>query len=581
MLTPKGISLSTLALYAVVVLSLVISYVFVFSYNHHNVQFMGGDAQDYYSSLPATFIHHNLNAQNANQWYLLQTNEGVINVHPVGIALLQLPFFLSALLITSVGNGAVDGYSFPFQLAIATAALVYLVIGLNYLRRLLLDLNFSQGLTAVVLLLLFFGTNLMHYTLAEPGMSHVYSFALLSAYLFYTHAVLRNYAKKNLLLLGVVIGLVLLVRPNNLLFLPLGLLWFKNWSEAKTFFSSVIRNKTFYLSLTLAAAILLIQPLVWLMQSGSLFQNTYKRDGFYWSNPQLKEMLFGFDNGFFIYVPLCLLLVAGLLPLFKQQRFAFVVLAGTMFVWFYFFSCYWAYTYFDGFGIRVLVDYYSVFGVLAAYLFSAIKGKLVLQGSVYAVAALAVVLNFIYTYQANRSILLRAGMNYKMWRYVFLKTEAVYQNCLGGSYEMKPYAAAEAPLLVTDSVRSDLPFDFSGKEFGPALTSIQLPKASKRFRVELDIARQEKAFGESDAALLIISVDNSSTRSNKAYVNFKLNETPATNCCESVEFNYAANVVGDFEQGDKVSIYVWNQHQRKFYLEKLAVRLYDYNYNLN
>lgn len=541
---------------------------------------MGGDAQDYYSALPATFITHDLQQQQGNQWYLLQTNKGVINVHPVGIALLQLPFFLFSLLLAKVSGAAVDGYSLPFQMGIAIAGILYALVGLYFLLRLLRALQFSEKIIALTIVLLYFGTNLMHYAVAEPGMSHVYSFALLSAYLYYTYQCVRSSTTSYNIALGFLIGLILLVRPNNLLFLPLGLLWFKSPKEMFTTVTSSLKNKGTYFSILAAALVVSIQPLVWWLQTGSLFHNTYKRDGFYWSNPQLKEMLFGFDGGFFIYVPLCLLLLAGLLPLFKQNRFAFALLATSVLGWFYFFSCYWAYTYFDGFGIRVLVDYYSVFGLLGAYLFSALKSKLLVQGSVISLAAILLLLNLIYTYQANRSILLRAGMNYNMWRYVFLKTDASYQNCLGGSHEMKPFAAKPAPVLVSDSV-AGLPFDFSSNEFGPSLGNLRLTEATNRFRIEMNVARQEKVQGASDHALVIVSVDDTENRRNKAYVNFKLNETPATNCCNSHEYSYTANVVGDFAAGDKVSIYVWNQKKQNFYLEKLAARLYDYNYNLN
>lgn len=542
---------------------------------------MGGDAKDYYSALPATFINHDLQQQHGDEWYLLQTDKGVINVHPVGIALLQLPFFLFSLLLAKVSGSVVDGYSLPFQMGIAIAGISYALLGLYFLVRVLRQLQFTEKIIAVTIIALYFGTNLMHYTLAEPGMSHVYSFALLSAYLFYTQKCNQHLTTSNVISLGLLIGLILLVRPNNLLFLPLGLIWFKSVKEVLNFFGSALKNKITYFAITSAALMLSIQPIVWWIQSGSLFQNTYKRDGFYWLHPQLKEMLFGFDGGFFIYVPLCLLLLAGLLPLLKQNRFAAVLISVSVLLWFYFFSCYWAYTYFDGFGIRVLVDYYSVFGVLAAYLFTAVKGKLVLQGSLYSVAAALLLLNFIYTYQANRGILLRAGMNFNMWRYVFLKTDKVYQNSLGGAHEMKPFASAAPELMLADSIRENLPFDFSENEFGPALDHLQLRRNTNRFRVELVLARKEITQGASDAAMLVVSVDNPETRSNKAYQTFKLNETPATGCCSSVRYHYTTNVVGNFTSGDRVTVYVWNQLKGKFYLEHLAARLYDYNYNLN
>ncbi|WP_196300096.1 hypothetical protein, partial [Streptococcus pneumoniae] len=62
------------------------------------------------------------------------------------------------------------------------------------------------------------------------------------------------------------------------------------------------------------------------------------------------------------------------------------------------------------------------------------------------VAILLMTINLIYVYQANRGILLRAGMTYKKWKHVFLKTDAVYRDCLGGSNELRPYAPEHPPI---------------------------------------------------------------------------------------------------------------------------------------
>lgn len=543
---------------------------------------MGGDAQDYYSSLVSVFIQHDLQEQQSDAWYLLHTHSGVINVHPVGVALLQLPFFIVARLLAGPLGFAVDGYSLPFQLAVAAAALFYAMIGLLCLRRLCMLRGVSDTIAAITILLLFFGTNLLHYTVSEAGMSHVYSFSLISAFLYFSASLVKEGRNRDLLLCGLLTGLILLVRPNNVFALLFVLLWFRSWKEFFNFSRVMLRKKQTWLAVGLAAFVVFIQPLVWYMQTGQLFHDTYKRDGFYWTRPQLAEMLFGFDNGFFIYTPVCLLLLLGLISLFRANRFAgtaaILILGGLM----YFFSAYWAYNYFDGFGIRVLVDYYSVFGFLGAELLGAVKGKLLLQGTAMSAAALLLLLNLVYTYQANAGILLRSGMNYNMWRYVFLKTSGRYRHVLGGSHEMKPFRSTEAPLMSEVALDLQQPYDYSGKEYGPSANNIVLYHKTNRVRLELDLERREKSLGASDQALVVMAVESPGPeKKTKTSLNFKLNETPATDCCESKSYHYTVNLVGDFDKGDKLTVFLYNTGQKDFYLEKMALRLYDFNYSLN
>src|SRR4051812_32090273 len=134
--TDSKYTLSSYTLFFTVLISVVISFVFKWNYNVQEINFMGGDAKDYNSSLVSLFITHDFAYQSSNEWYLLKTNSGIINVHPVGVALLQLPFFLMGYFFAWISGAAVDGYSLPFQFSIAIAALFYATMGLYFLGRL-------------------------------------------------------------------------------------------------------------------------------------------------------------------------------------------------------------------------------------------------------------------------------------------------------------------------------------------------------------------------------------------------------------------------------------------------------------
>ena len=579
----NGVSRYRLSNYSIiltVVLSIAISIVFKWNYSEP-VNFVGGDAKDYYAPLVSVFINHDLTHQSGGDWNLLHKNEGTVNVHPVGVALLLLPFFLLAYFFSGLFGFPADGYSFPFQLSVAVAAMVYAVLGLVWLKKLLQLNGIGDRISAWVLLLIFFGTNLLNYTVSEAGMSHVYSFALISAFLYFSCRYVKMELPADLMRTGAFLGLVLLVRPNNIIILLSVFIWFKSWEQCKQFFRIIFKNKYFYSAVFVTGGIVLLQSLVWYLQSGSIFQNTYVRDGFYWLHPQMSAMLFGFDGGFFIYTPLCLLFLFGLIFMYRESRFSFLAVTALCLVLFYFFASYWAYTYFDGLGIRVLVDYYALFAFIGAKLFVHLQDNKILFGTATVMAVFFVFVNLVYCYQANRSILLRAGMTFQKWKYVFLRTGTPYQNCLGGSSELVPYAEKKPPVILDSALRLDQAFDFSDRDYGPAIAFEKMGFDSNRIRVKLACRRKELFANSSEKVQVCLTVEDPNTKEKKSYVQFKLNETPSKSCCEPVDYSYTANVVGDFKAGDRLSIYLWNIERQPFLLDKFAVEVYNYNYQLN
>lgn len=561
-------------------LAIMISFIFKWSYANFEVDFMGGDAKDYYSYLISIFIQHDLINQTDTSWFILKTAEGTYNVHTVGLSILLLPFFSLAYLTAFLISAPLNGYSLPFQISIGLAALVYVIIGLNFLKKLLSLQNTNKKVINFILFLVFFGTNLIHYTLSEAGMSHVYSFALISAFMYFSYRLVLIQSNKYLIYSGILLGLILLVRPNNFFVLFFPFIWFKNWSSCLIFFKTLIRNKYFYLSIIIALGLLSFQSLIWFLQSGSLIQNTYKADGFYWLNPQIFKMLFGFESGLFIYTPICFLFLFGLFFLYKESLFSFVAAIVLLSSMFYFFASYWAYTYFDGLGIRVLVDYYALFAMIGAKLFNHLLSQKLTFYSITSISLFLVFVNLIYCYQENRSIILRSGMNFKKWKYVFLKTDASYQNCLGGINDIKPFSKEKASIILADSATIITPFNFANKDFGMSVFFDSIGFNSNRIQLKINIIRKELFFNSSKDALICFSLDDSKSHQNKDYFQCKLNEIPSSNLKEE-EYNYSANINADFKTSDHLSVFIWNINKQAFYISKFNIKIYNYNYQIN
>ncbi len=542
--------------------------------NPESVNFLGGDARYYYIYLQSTFIDHSL----IDYSWLDPANGIVITHHPVGLSLLWVPFFLVAWLIAYLFNFPLNGVSLPFQAAVSLAAVFYCYTGLVLLKKLLRLNDIPDKIIALIIPLVFFGTNLFHYTINESGMSHAYSFFLLAAFLYHGCVLVKTNRTANLFYAAVFFGLIMLTRPNNGFIIFSLLFWFRSKDQLTAFFKTWIRKKEFYYAMILALLIIAVQPLTWLWKENTLFVNRYATYGFYWLHPHFFEMLFGFEAGFFIYTPVCLLFMFGLISLWKENRLMFFSMSGFILLLFYVFSSYSAYTYYDGLGIRVLVDYYSLFGLLGAKLFTSLLHYKLLLNSTGVVALFLLALNLVYCYQGENNILARAGMNYRKWKYIFLKTGKQYEGCLGGSSDLAPYSKNPPAIALKKQIDFEKPFDFSGAEYGPSLFFDSLGFNSKRVQLKLRIRRREGFINSSKDVLVCAALEGKSDPSHQSYMQFKLNETPSAQCCSDQEYEYTANMEAQFKASDHLTVYLWNIKKQPFTFDKFQVEIYNYNY---
>ena len=546
---------------------------------HTPVNFVVGDAGDYYSYLISIFINHNLSHQTVSDWYILKTASGTINVHPIGEAILLMPFFFIGYAMAFCMGSELNGISVPFQVSLSIAAIFYVILGLHFLKKILLLNGHTVKVSLLMIALVVFGTNLFNYVIFEAGMSHVYSFALISMFLYFSYQYIASLSNKSLYLSFLTLGMVILVRPNNGLIIFAVLFWIKNWEHLKQIVTKTVQSKHFYFAILLAMSIAAIQNLVWFYQSNQWFHQTYKADGFYWTNPQIFKMLFGFDNGFFIYTPLCFVFLLGFIFLYKSHRFAFW--SGIIFlsVLVYFFASYWAYTYFDGLGIRVLVDYYALLTIIGAKVADAVLSSKLLSIITSPVIIFLVALNLVYCYQNNRSIILRSGMNFEQWKYTFLKVGKKYHGCLGGANDLIPYSKNHPQAFLTKQYHLPQAFDYSGKEFGLALEADSLGVTSNRLHFVIEVEREEVKRNASKNALICINVLDKTK--NESHLNYyiKLNETPSYNeSCMQKRYTYHVNVGGSFLPSDKLSVYMWNSAKKAFRIHKFQFKLFNYNY---
>lgn len=573
--TPSTYFWTRRALWAIAAGALICSYLFVWKdAGKAAVNFLDGDPEFYYYYLQAAFSPQHV----PDYEWLKAGSINSITHHPAGLSLLFLPMYLLATLFATALHLPADGMSLPYQLGISLSAIAALVSGLYWLAQWLRLRELKDSVIAVLLLLLFFGSTLFQYSIIEPAMSHVYSFAAISFFLLQLQRYVQDRKTNSLYLAAAALGLILLIRPNNLLILLLLPFFFPNFGAFLQFFRQLFRSRSLYLALGIVSLFVLLQVLVWYRFETVLIGNRYAGYGFSWLQPHLSELLFGFEAGVFIYSPLLLIFMFGFIPFFKKQRYPATLLLAFLILLFYFFSAYSAYTYFDGLGIRVLVDYYSVFALLGGKLLATLSLNKVSGGLSALPLLFVVLLNLVYSYQSKSGILLRAGMNYNKWKHVFLKTSAAYQGVLGGSADYPPYAA-EPPEAFASRQFNEGVFDYAGKEWGVELSLDSLPMPSNRLFLELEVERLEASLNSSNDALICISVEDGQKHELKSYTQFRLNETPSERCCEARRYRYGCNLQSDFKPGDKLKVYIWNRALAAFVIQHFSMRLYNYSYS--
>jgi MFS family permease len=346
------------------------------------------DGKGYYAYLPAIFIYDDLNFgfhdtiekkyydEHSKYDYRSKAHGKLLDKYFSGVALLQSPFFLAGHACAKISGAPADGYSKPYAIAVNLAAIFWLTIGLLCLRKLLLQFGASRVTATFVLFCIFFGTNLFYYTIGEPTMSHVYSFALTSIFFLYSKKWLDTSRRKYLLLTALSLGFIVAVRPVNglvLLWLPFAAGSFRALFVS---FGSTLRKPQAILAAAILAAIpVAVQLVLYYIATGHFFVDAYGKEGFHFSQPEMLNFLFSYKKGLFVYVPLTFVALAGFIPLWQKDRFRAISLFSCLVLIIYILSCWWQWYYGGSFGPRVMVEYYPLFALLLVFLLGGIQRR--------------------------------------------------------------------------------------------------------------------------------------------------------------------------------------------------------------
>ena len=252
-----------------------------------------GDGVYYYSWLRSVVVDHNINF--ANEYAKLggnqhKTSTGIPgNKFSVGPAILWTPGYMWTNRIVRS-----SGFEFPYQLVVGLTTVLYCLFALILLYR-LLNTYFSVETTLASIIGVAGATNLFFYGSLDAINSHAVSF--FASVLFLTFLFQKS---KNWFLIGCSLGLIALIRPQDII---LGLL-----------ILSYLPKKKIHLLLLGALLAFLPQLIAWQLLNGKFWSSPYLggKEGFNFLQPHIFGVLFSPQNGLFLWTPIVLLGFVGL-----------------------------------------------------------------------------------------------------------------------------------------------------------------------------------------------------------------------------------------------------------------------------
>lgn len=338
------------------------------------------DGIGYYAYLPSVFIHNDIsmnkfmteraehfNEETPDSWSGINKleNGNYLDKYSMGEAILMLPFFLIAHILTLIFQLESNGFTLFYQLIVGASGGFYMVFGLFILSR-FLKKYFKPRVVYISLLIILFGTNLFHYGTYDSTFSHAFSFFLFALFLLYFDK-WRNVPTsfKLTTYVGLISGFIFLVRPTNLLFPAI---------FVAVFALQNIRKLTSWKNLIVIALLTLLvfipQILYWKAVSGNFIVNPYVGEGFDLTKPETLNVLFSIRKGLFFWSPILFLSIAGFFLMKDKLRKYLLPILLFLVINTYLISTWHHWPYGGGFGHRAFVECIALLSIPLTAFFS-------------------------------------------------------------------------------------------------------------------------------------------------------------------------------------------------------------------
>ena len=278
-------------------------------------QRIASDGIFYYAPLRSIVIDRDLDFENeyrilgAQPGYFNPTITGRLpNNFSIGPALLWTPAFLVAHGVAKLGLYRPTGFGYPYFTLVATMTVLYGFCGVVWTYRLARAYTKSQA-ALVAALFVWLGSFHLWYMVYEPSMSHAPAMATVAALLLFAHRGVQGW--KSFALAGAIGGVVVLMRWQNAVYLPVVLLvsWMQHgrpkWKEVAAFGSAIL-------------VVFMPQSLYWNALYGRFFLLPQGSGYVQWFSPEFEAILFSARHGLLSWSPIVFFGLLGVVGLARR-----------------------------------------------------------------------------------------------------------------------------------------------------------------------------------------------------------------------------------------------------------------------
>jgi hypothetical protein len=280
-------------------------------------QRVASDGIFYFAPLRSLVVDGDLDFENeyrnlgAREAFFHRTPTGKLpNHHSLGPALVWTPAYLLVHAVAWLGFLRPTGIGYPYFTAVATTTAIGGFFGVLWLYW-LVRAYFDPSVAFAATVLIWLGSFHLWYMVIEPSMAHALAMATVGGYLLLCQRGPEGW--RAFALIGVAAGLVLLVRWQNVVFLPAGVvLVLLRGGRRPLWWEMGIGVGT-------AAVIFIPQILYWKVLFGRFFLVPQGENFMQWSNPQFEAVLFSSRHGLFSWSPLLLAGAIGFAGFFRKS----------------------------------------------------------------------------------------------------------------------------------------------------------------------------------------------------------------------------------------------------------------------
>ncbi|MEO8070390.1 MAG: hypothetical protein ABI652_03240 [Acidobacteriota bacterium] len=321
---------------------------FVLSLPFVTTRFYASDEIEFFSWLRSAVFDHDARFENEYRYFY---DSGVIrdpgfketfidgrneagnaqNFAPIGTAILWAPFYAIGHLVAVTTGAPANGLSAPYIASVAYASAVYALLGvaltIAVVRRVV-----PHALSAA--LLVWIGTPLVFYTYIAPGFSHACSAFAVSLFLWVWMHVRHRWTLRDAALLGAAGALMAMVREQDVFFVAGPAVDFGHWAFLRiraaaaterrgnpaghpSRSASSLRRIAAAAGVGTAVFLLVYAPqlIAYEALNGHAGPTEKVARKMNWASPHFFQVLFSPEHGLFLWTPLALIAVVGLLAL--------------------------------------------------------------------------------------------------------------------------------------------------------------------------------------------------------------------------------------------------------------------------